>query len=140
MNDYLGKAAINKHQAKAAIKAKKFDVAWRLLNEQKTYYMKHANCSGFTKAQVIALDGTVHEDLANILQLEKNHIDALVNIIYWAMSGTRTKKAHVRKLTTYFNRCKFEQVSLSVLLGYYEQNIDNSITLIQAKEFVSKLC
>lgn len=134
--DYLGMAAKNKHAAKSAIKAKEFDTAWKLLHEQKHNYMAHAQVMRFDKAQTLSLDGTVHEDLANILRLEKKHKDALVHIVYWAVSGTSLTKSHISKLTAYFNRCKFEETCLSSLIEYYESNIENSIEFLEVKGLI----
>lgn len=137
--DYLGMAADKKHKAKAAIRSKEFDVAWRYLHDQKSNYLQHASIMRFTESQILALDGTVHEDLANILRLEKKHTDAFVHIVYWAMSGNRSKKVHTKKLTAYFNRCKFKQASLSSLLEFYELSINDSVTFEQAKSYVLEL-
>jgi CRISPR/Cas system type I-B associated protein Csh2 (Cas7 group RAMP superfamily) len=113
-NDFLGKAAEAGHKAKAAVKSKKHDEAWGLYHEQKSFYMQHANQSGFTAEQALALDASVHEEMANILRLENKHEDALVNIVYWVMAspGQPTKR-HQQKLQSYFNRCKFKNTTLS---------------------------
>lgn len=112
-NDFLGKAAEAGHKAKDAVKAKKYDEAWGLYHKQKELYMKHANRSGFTPMQVLALDASVHENLANILRLEGKHKDALANIVYWVIAGSeRPIKRHKQKLQAYFNRCDFKNTSL----------------------------
>lgn len=113
-NDFLGKAAEAGHQAKAAVKDKQYDKAWGLYHEQKSFYMQHANRSGFTANQVLAFDASVHENMANILRLEKKHEDALVNIVYWVLAGVdRPIKRHQQKLKSYFNRCKFKNTELT---------------------------
>jgi len=113
-DDFLGKAADVGHKAKAEVKAKQYDKAWGLYHEQKTFYMQHANRSSFTATQALALDASVHEDMANILRLEGKHEDALVNIVYWVLTVVdRPIKRHQQKLQSYFNRCKFENTSLS---------------------------
>lgn len=113
-NDFLGKAAEAGHKAKAAAKAKQYDEAWGLYHEQKSLYIQHANRSGFTARQVLALDASVHEEMANILRLEGKHQDALVHIIYWVLAGSdRPIKRHQQKLKGYFNRCKFKETTLS---------------------------
>jgi len=113
-NDFLGKAAEAGHKAKTAVKSEKYDEAWRHYHEQKSFYMQHANRSGFTAKQALALDTSVHEEMANILRLESKHEDALVNIVYWVLAGVdRPIKRHQQKLKSYFNRCKFKNTQLS---------------------------
>ena len=113
-NDYLGKAAKAGHEAKDAAKAKKYDKAWGLYHDQKSFYMQHANRCGFTPIQTLALDATVHEEMANILRLEGKHHDALANILYWVLAGAnRPIKRHKQKFQAYFNRCKFEKTTLA---------------------------
>lgn len=113
-NDFLGKAADAGHKARAAVKAMKYDEAWRLYHDQKSLYMQHANRTGFTAQQALALDASVHEDIANILRLENKHEDALVNIVYWVLAGVdRPIKRHEDKLRSHFNRCKFKNTQLA---------------------------
>lgn len=113
-NDFLGKAAEAGQKARAALKEGKYDEAWAFYHEQKSLYMQHANRCGFTARQVLALDSSVHERLANILRLEGKHQDALVHIVYWVLGGAeRPVKAHQQKLQSYFNRCKFKNISLT---------------------------
>lgn len=112
--NFLGKAAEAGQKAKAAVKSKKYDEAWSLYHEQKSFYMQHANQSGFTAKQALALDASVHEEMANILRLENKHKDALVDIVYWVMAGAEQPiKRHQQKLQSYFNRCKFKNTTLS---------------------------
>ncbi|WP_054200778.1 hypothetical protein [Pseudoalteromonas undina] len=112
-NDFLGKAAEAGHKAKAAVKEMQYDKAWGFYQEQKSFYMQHANRSGFTANQVLALDASVHEDMANILRLENKHEVALVNIVYWILAGVdRPIKRHQQKLKSYFNRCKLKNTEL----------------------------
>jgi hypothetical protein len=125
-HDYLGKAADADHKAKAAVKAKEFDKAWGLYHEQKLFYMQHANRSGFTKRQVLALDSQVHEDLANILRIENKNDDALVHILYWVIANNDMPiKRHQQKLTAYFNRCKFGNTSTEEAINFATSNISN---------------
>ncbi|MDO6461863.1 hypothetical protein Q4485_14220 [Granulosicoccaceae sp. 1_MG-2023] len=113
-DDFLGKAAEAGHKAKAAVKAKKYHEAWKLYHDQKSLYMQHANKFGFTARQTIALDASVHEDMANILRHENKHEEALVHIVYWVLAGNdRPLKRHQQKLKSYFNRCKFKKTTLS---------------------------
>lgn len=114
-NDFLGKAAEAGHKAKAAVKSEKYDEAWGHYHDQKSFYMQHANRTGFTAKQLLALDASVHEDMANILRLENKHQDALVHIVYWVLAGVdRPIKRHQQKLKSYFNRCKFKNTQLPV--------------------------
>ena len=113
-NDFLGKAAEAGHKAKAAVKENQYDEAWGLYHEQKSFYMQHANCCGFTARQALALDASVHEDLANIMRLEQKNNDALVHIVYWVLTGADSPiKRHQQKLQSYFNRCKFKNTTLA---------------------------
>lgn len=86
-NDCLGKAAEAGNKAKQAIKDKKFDIAWKLLHEQKQHYMEHAKKNQFSAQQALSLDSNVHESLANILRLEGKHQDAFFNILYWVIAS-----------------------------------------------------
>lgn len=112
--DFLGKAAVSGHKAKTAVKNKQYDKAWELFHKQKTLYMQHADRCGFTANHTLALDATVHEELANILRLESKHEEAFTNIVYWVLAGSdRPIKRHQQKLKSYFNRCKFKNTSLT---------------------------
>lgn len=111
--DHLGKAAKLKKNAKVAIKNKLFDEAWKLLQKQKVSYMKHANYVGFTAKQVLALDATVHVDLANILRMENKHTEALIHIVYWVANNyDNMTKTQEQKLTAYFNRSNLKLTSI----------------------------
>jgi len=110
-SDYLGKAATAQHEAREAIKDNERDKAWKLFHEQKSFYLQHANKSGFSERDAICLDSSVHEDMANMLRLEGKHSDALIHILYWVIASShRPIKRHDQKLRAYFNRCKFESV------------------------------
>lgn len=112
-NDFLGKAAQAGHAAKDAVKAKEFDKAWGLFHEQKSFYGQHAKRCGFTARQLLALDSSVHEEMANVLRIEGKHHDAIINIVYWVLAGgERPIKRHEQKFKAYFNRCKFERTTL----------------------------
>jgi hypothetical protein len=110
-NNHLGKAAIARTKAHEAIADGKLDEAWGLLNEQKQHFLQHAAVCGFTKEQTLALDASVSEPMANILRLEGKHFDALIDIIYWVAATPRITKSQQQKLQSYFNRCKFKQVT-----------------------------
>ncbi len=108
--DFLGKAAKAKNEALDAIKAKKYDKAWGLLHDVKTNYLQHANRSEFSTRDTIRLDATVHEHFANILRIEAKHRDAFVHILYWIAANDRMTKNQQNKLSSYFNRAKFQNV------------------------------
>ena len=112
--DYLGKAAEAGHAAKAAVKDRRFDEAWRLYATQKQRYMQHAKYYGFTGQQILALDASVSEHLANILRLEKKNDDALVHILYCAFNSRPTKSIQ-SKLPAYFKRCDFHKISFDLI-------------------------
>lgn len=134
-NDYLGKAAIAGHEAKAAVNAKEYDKAWGLYHQQKELYMQHANRSGFTKRQVLALDSQVHENLANILRIEKKNEDALAHILYWVIANNdRPIKRHQQKLAAYFNRCKFENTSIDEAIRFSVSNLKSTDYLTAQSE------
>lgn len=114
-NDHLGKAAIAGSKAQEAVASGKFDIAWGLHNEQKQHYLQHATRCGFTKSQVLVLDASVSQPMANILRLEGKHHDALVHIVYWVAASPRVTKSQQQKLPAYFNRCRFKSVALSDL-------------------------
>ncbi|GMU46360.1 MAG: hypothetical protein AMXMBFR26_11420 [Porticoccaceae bacterium] len=111
--DYLGQAAEAGSKAGAAVKSGKFDEAWELYHKQKELYMKHAVRSEFTPAQVLALDGSVHEDLANILRLENKHGDALCHFIYSLVTSPKITKSQEKKLPAYVNRAKLKNGTLA---------------------------
>ncbi len=106
--DHLGKAAEAKHAAKAAIKERRFDEAWRLLHKQQEHWMAHASRMGFTKVQTLSLLSSINEEMANVLRLESRHDDALVHIMYSIATDRRPPQSRIKKLTAYFNRCKFD--------------------------------
>ena len=106
--DYMGKGIQLGHNGKAAIKERRFDDAWRLFHEQKEEYRKHAARYGMTARQAMALDASVHEDLANIRRLEGKHEDALVHLLYCVFSSSRPTKAQEKKISAYFERCEFK--------------------------------
>jgi len=112
-NDNLGDAAKFKHKGLLAIKNKEFNKAWECFHEQKLSYMNHASQHKFNAQETLALDGSVSENLANILRLEKKHKDALIHIIYWVSTSPSTTKSQEKKLISYFNRAKLKAVNIS---------------------------
>lgn len=108
MTDYLGQAAQAGDRAKVAAANNDFDGAWRFYHEQKSLYLKHANRSEFTSAQTIALDGSVHRDLANLLRLENRHAEALVHFLYYYATSPKRTKTDEKQITAYVNRAKLK--------------------------------
>lgn len=138
-SDYLGKAAKVGNEAKQAVKYKDFNKAWKLFHEQKSYYMKHANKSGFSAQDALSLDSNVHEHLANILRIEGKHHDAFFNILYWVIASKhRPIKKHEQKLLAYFNRCKFKNISLTEVNNYIEEQGDSLVDVLNIKEQVGQ--
>lgn len=122
--DHLGKAANIKSQAKAAIKAGKFDKAWELLHKQKEHYLKHAARCNFTFEQTIALQASIHADLANILRLEKRNAEALVHILYFVCASGASDNIR-KKAIPYFNRAKLKAVAQSDIDALISLHIPN---------------
>ncbi len=114
-NDYLGEAAQFEREARLAVKEKRYDDAWRLLHLTKQQYGKHAARYGMTRRQTIALDASVHEDLANIRRLEGKHPDALIHLLYCIAKSSRPTQAQEKKLITYFERCGFADATMNDL-------------------------
>ncbi|GAB2947574.1 hypothetical protein [Aquaspirillum soli] len=130
----LVKAAEVGREAKIAVNENRYDDAWKLYHDQKDFYMQHANRYGHTVRQALALDSTIHENLANILRLEGKHFDALIHIVYWVLAGAdRPIKSHQKKLQSYFNRCKFKNITLiEAKQTLSEQNALPEFTLAQS--------
>ena len=171
-HDFLGKAAIAGHNARQAVKEKRYDEAWRQYHWQKIYYMRHCNTccrqnpflksweqlereaggdeelgrkmdlaertisisTPFTVRQILALDGSVSEGLANILRLEQKHDEALTHMLYCLMSSNSPTKSQQTKIVAYFNRCKFNGIGLEELNGFISSSADlPDLRTIQAK-------
>lgn len=138
-NDYLGKAADAKSEAKQAVKERDFDKAWGLFHEQKEYYVKHANRIGFIARDALSLDSTVHEDLANILRVGGKHHDAFFNILYWVIASRhRPIKRHEQKLKAYFNRCKFKNTTIEDVCDYIAGCGNTIVNPIKIREQVER--
>lgn len=112
LDDYLGQAANSKKLAQIAIKERRFDDAWKHLNDQKNSYLKHASKMGFSKTETLVLDSSPHEDMANVLRLEGKHKNALSNISYTykvAYTANRPIITLEKKLEAYYNRAYKKQ-------------------------------
>lgn len=110
--DHLSLAAEAKRAAAVAVESGDFDEAWRLLHVVKHHYALHAAESRLTALQLRTLDGSVHEDLANVLRLEGRDDEALTQIIYWVATSGKPINRHDRKISAYFKRCNFNNVQL----------------------------
>lgn len=111
--DYLTLAANCGRRASAAVSAGRFDDAWRLYHEQKSLYAQHANYLRFEPRDALRLNASVHENLANILRVEKKHDQAFIHILYWVIAQSHYPiRRHQQKLKAYFNRCGLKNTSL----------------------------
>lgn len=140
--DYLGPAAEARKAGKAAIKEGRHDDAWGYFHDQKSLYMQQANRSEFTALQVLALDSTVHVDLANILRLEKRDHEALAHILYVVIAqGARASKQDEQKLATYFKRCKLQNTDIADVKKFASSKIaypDFLSAQSKAKEWIGR--
>jgi hypothetical protein len=140
--DYLGPATEAKRAGKAAVKAGRHDDAWGHFHDQKSLYMQHASRSGFTAPQVLALDSTVHVDLANILRLEGRDHEALAHILYAVIArAPRASKTDAQKLSTYFRRCKLQNTDIaevSKFVSSKKTGADFLSAQSKAKEWIAK--
>jgi hypothetical protein len=55
---------------------------------------------------VIALDGSVHRSLANLLRLENRHTEALVHFLYYYSTSPKRTKTDEKQIGAYVNRAK----------------------------------
>ena len=120
-SDYLIQATEADEHAQKAIKAKEFDLAWRLLRAQRTLYLKHAAKSGLNTEETLSLDGRLHYNFANILRQKGYHQDALVHVLYWCMSYEKLTVIVERRVKAYFNRAKLDGLTFGNLKKYIEQ-------------------
>ncbi len=120
--DHLGCAATAKQKGKLAIAEARYSDAWRYFHEQKEHYLRHARRYGMSAEQTLALDGSVHEDLANIRRLERKDDDALIHLLYCVSSNPRPTKAQSKKIFSYFSRCEFKRVNADELSSYLSKS------------------
>lgn len=134
--DHLGPVAELGRKSRGAIKAGRYDEAWRLLHEQKLLYMKHAKRYGHTPRQALALDGSVSASLANILRLEGKYDEALVHMLYSvANRDGPLSESMKKKVLEYFNRCRFENLTFDQALA----QISAPGELVQLPELQAKV-
>jgi hypothetical protein len=111
--DYSALCNSARLRAQKAIKEKRLNDAWRLLNKEKLYGMIYCEFSSdCPKVTLIHYQQRPHEDMANILRLEKKHIDALINYTYFVTdSEYLSVKYKLKKLKAYFNRAKLVDIT-----------------------------
>jgi hypothetical protein len=112
-HDYLGKAAVARDEAKDAVAKGRFDDAWKMYHEEKEHFLAHAVRHNFSALQTLALDASVSKSLANVLRLEGRHREAFQHIVYWVATSNTETKEQGQKLNAYFNRCKYQNLSLN---------------------------
>lgn len=137
--DHLANASDAKNAAKQAIREKRFDDAWRLLQEQQRHWLLHANRFRFTKQQTLSLLSSIHEDMANILRLERRHDAALSHLIYCLSTAAIPTQAQRKKLGSYVSRCKFSgQHSVTEIEGRLKE-FRESPDFVVIQQYVSEL-
>lgn len=132
--DYLGQAAQAGQASKDAVKAGEYNKAWALLHQQKSLYLQHAHRGNWKAKDVLCLDGSVSQALANILRLEGKHEQAFVHILYWIITSRNPIKAHDQKLKSYFKRCKFKNAALDDVQDFIKKSLSTpDFSVIQNK-------
>jgi len=139
--DYLESAAEKKCEALNLIKEKRFDDAWRVLHQKKQLLMLHSNQYGCTKQQAIAIDGAVHEHLANILRLEGRHDEALIHCVYWIKSSAdhHITTSQLKKLPAYLNRSSVNKDAHQSITDYATNPNDGLADISSIKSKLSEL-
>ncbi len=140
-HNYLGSASIKKREALQAIKENRYDDAWRLLHEKKHLLLQHAIEYGCDASATIAMDGMVHQHLANILRLEGKHDLALVHCVYWVKSSAtgRITKEQLKKLPAYLNRSSVSKSLYQDVMDYATDTSDGLADLSLIQGSLSKL-
>jgi hypothetical protein len=99
---------------------------------QNVLEMQHAAKSGFSRENVLALDGKLHRTLAGVLHKEGKHKDALVNILYWASSYDRISGSIKKKVQAFIDRANVPLVGEKEILAYLNAGLNQrEITEIQ---------
>ena len=111
--DYSGLCTSARFRAQKAIKEKRLDDAWQLLQEEKYYGIKYCKSSpDCMKVTLIHYQQRPHADMANILRLEKKHTEALINYTYFVTDSEYLSVKYKRKkLQAYFNRAKLINIT-----------------------------
>ena len=136
-NDYLGLAASAKHRAKIAVKDKNYDLAWELFHEQKKYLYSHGEKYKLNIRNMQALEGDISENLANILRLEGDHLDAFVHMLF-SISTNPGVQSKMKKLPAYFKRTKFNIDFEDVLQYVYSLQTSDEIIFSDIQKKVKK--
>lgn len=122
-DDYLGKASLAGSAAKAALKEKKFEDAWRVYHEQKEFYKAYAENSDISAERALILDSTVSEHLASILRQQEKPREAFIHLIYWvAPSWEKAIRRHEEKLKKYFTLCQLSNTTIDEVKQFVESN------------------
>jgi hypothetical protein len=131
-SDCLGRAAEIGKCTQQAMDVENHDLVWRLVHMQKVLEMQHAAKSGFSRENVLALDGKLHRTLAGVLHKEGKHKDALVNILYWASSYDRISGSIKKKVQAFIDRANVPLVGEKEILAYLNAGLNQrEITEIQ---------
>lgn len=140
-HNYLGSAAMKKSEALQAIKENRYDDAWRLLHEKKHLLLQHATEYGYDASATIAMDGTVHQYLANILRLEGKHDLALIHCVYWIKSSAPSgvTKEQLKRLPAYLNRSSVNKNDHQRVIDYATEASDGLADLSRIQSSLSKL-
>ncbi len=140
-HNYLGSASIKKSEALQAIKENRYDDAWRLLHEKKHLLLQHAIEYGCDASATIAMDGTVHQYLANILRLEGKHDLALVHCVYWIKSSAPSgiTKEQMKRLPAYLNRSSVNKIDHQRVIDYATDTSDGLADLSIIQNRLSEL-
>lgn len=135
-DDYLVMRAIARDLAEISIKNGDFDKAWGLLHEEQSACFSHANKAKFNAEQMFELISPIAIKRANLLRIEGNFLEALNQIIYGhLMGGKRTST--LKKVQTYFQRCKFKNTEFSELTEFIDSH-NHAVHLREIQLFVDE--
>lgn len=110
-DDYLGQASEVCTAAGLAMDEGDMDRAWALFHEVKNLYAKHAQRSGFSARDAIAIDGAVHTPMSAILELEGKPVEALAHIMYAESSSVKPRKTYIESVLRTFRETRISAVS-----------------------------
>jgi hypothetical protein len=136
-DDFLGLAAMEQDKARAAMKEKEYNKAWQCFDQQRMFFLKHAEKFKWNVHDSIRLSGSVHENFANIFRLENKHPDALVNFIYSLSTDGSMTPNKEKKMIAYFNRLKLKNTA-SQEVSTYVQSLNYRIPMSEIKNQVKK--
>ena len=105
-DDYNGLYANASHQIQTALKAKDYDKAWSLTHSMQEHALNSAKRQNMTKKQTFNFLSSIDIIQANILRLEKRHLDALAHIIKAYIQSEVPKSKSGNRLPAYWKRAK----------------------------------